>query len=270
MNDREAPKCPWCAEILYYKHKRILKPVLAPLTPEQAVLDELPFEFVAIQPAFCPVCGRPLTDQARAAHKVTCFGNPQDCGNSVQKIEGDYCRFFNMPCEEMRKHPSCDGLYTKYNVIKADTGEPVNDCFVLRPDRDPASVSALRTYAKTTENKELAANIIKWVGVPEKQVEPLRTPIEISDVTWFGVPYFAEYKGVDKLFLYVTGDGIQANFAAARELGWDGENLGEYFEWEKVHGKLQVRLWEAKHSPPTDEERAAVPWEEAGNGTEGK
>lgn len=96
-----------------------------------------------------------------------------------------------------------------------------------------------------------------------KRLDSQRKPIDICDITWLGIPYFAEYKGVDKLFIYVTGDGIKADFAAARKLGWNGETLGEFWRWEEDHGKLQVRLWEAKHSPPTDEERAAVPWKEA-------
>ncbi len=95
-----------------------------------------------------------------------------------------------------------------------------------------------------------------------KRTEPPRTPIELSDLTWLCVPYFAEYKGVKRLFIYVTGSGISADFAAARELGWKGKVLKEFLEWEKQHGKLQVRLWEAKNSPPTDEERAAAPWKE--------
>ncbi len=56
------------------------------------------------------------------------------------------------------------GLYVKYNVVKADTGETVYDCFVLRPDRDPAAVNALRAYADATQNKALASDIIKWIG----------------------------------------------------------------------------------------------------------
>lgn len=39
------------------------------------------------------------------------------------------------------------GLYSKYHVRKADTGEVVNGCIVLRPDRDRAARSALRIYS---------------------------------------------------------------------------------------------------------------------------
>lgn len=109
--------------------------------------------------------------------------------------------------------------------------------------------------------RALASNV-----APMKQVEqPKRTPIGLSDVKWLGVPYFAEYKGVERMFVYVTGAGMNADFAAARELGWKGKVLKEFWKWENQHGKLQVRLWEAKHSPPTDEERAAAHWEVADN-----
>ena len=57
-----------------------------------------------------------------------------------------------------------DGLKQKFIVIKADTGELVKNCFVLRPDRDPAAVTALRAYAEVTDNETLAGDIINWIG----------------------------------------------------------------------------------------------------------
>ncbi|MFT9848498.1 hypothetical protein [Aneurinibacillus sp. REN35] len=55
------------------------------------------------------------------------------------------------------------GLHVKYNVTKADTGELIGNCFVLRPDRDPAAVVALMMYAAATENKELSQDILNWL-----------------------------------------------------------------------------------------------------------
>ena len=57
-----------------------------------------------------------------------------------------------------------EGLKRKYIVLKADTGELVENCFVLRPDKDPAARAALRAYAEATENKQLANDITNWVG----------------------------------------------------------------------------------------------------------
>ena len=69
------------------------------------------------------------------------------------------------PLEEFL-HPvdAYKGLKAKYLVFKADTGERVENCFVLRPDKDPASVEALRAYASETDNETLAKDIYNWVG----------------------------------------------------------------------------------------------------------
>lgn len=63
-------------------------------------------------------------------------------------------------------HPVDDyrGLKAKYLVFKADTGERVADCFVLRPAKDHAAVEALRAYANATDNETLAEDIHNWVG----------------------------------------------------------------------------------------------------------
>lgn len=69
-----------------------------------------------------------------------------------------------------KTHPErcCEGLYVKYNVRKVDTGELVNNCFVLRPDRDKAAIAALKAYAAATENKQLAEDIRKWIDTIEE------------------------------------------------------------------------------------------------------
>ena len=63
-------------------------------------------------------------------------------------------------------HPidNYEGLKGKYLVFKADTGEQVGDCFVLRPAKDTAAVEALRAYAHSTDNKTLSNDIYNWVG----------------------------------------------------------------------------------------------------------
>ena len=67
--------------------------------------------------------------------------------------------------------PERAGLYGKYTVYKNKDGSLVTDCFILRPAKDPAAVAALRAYAATTDNAELAADIIDWVGAESN--EPL-------------------------------------------------------------------------------------------------
>ena len=61
------------------------------------------------------------------------------------------------------------GLKRKFLVFKSDTAEMVEDCFVLRPDKDPAAVEALRAYARTTDNATLSADIVNWVGEGEER-----------------------------------------------------------------------------------------------------
>lgn len=56
------------------------------------------------------------------------------------------------------------GLKRKYVVLKSDSGEPVEGCFVLRPDKDKAAIAALLAYANATDNQVLAKDIRGWVS----------------------------------------------------------------------------------------------------------
>ena len=69
------------------------------------------------------------------------------------------------------------GLKSKYLVFKADTGERVGNCFVLRPDKDHAAVEAIRAYASATDNETLAEDIYNWVG----KCEPVQEWISVDD-----------------------------------------------------------------------------------------
>lgn len=55
------------------------------------------------------------------------------------------------------------GLYEKYRVVKVDTGEIVEGCFVLRPEIDPAAKIALTEYAINTSNELLADDLFEWL-----------------------------------------------------------------------------------------------------------
>lgn len=58
------------------------------------------------------------------------------------------------------------GLKRKYIVRNAETGRAVENCFVLRPEKDLAAVAAIRAYAAVTDNTILAADLLEWVGPP--------------------------------------------------------------------------------------------------------
>lgn len=53
------------------------------------------------------------------------------------------------------------GLYQKYVVTK--DGQPVEECFVLRPDRDRAARVALEAYAHATDNQNLRDDLLFWL-----------------------------------------------------------------------------------------------------------
>lgn len=119
------------------------------------------------------------------ADKHPCAGC--DCGRGSANSKG-IIKSCHDTCEKMTAYlakrepiPSAqavtgDGLKVKYIVRKADTGESVYGCFVLRPDRDPAAVAALRAYAAATDNNELASDIINWVGA--ERSKPMPEPLE--------------------------------------------------------------------------------------------
>ena len=78
--------------------------------------------------------------------------------NFVTVLDGKPLEAFLHPIDAYK------GLKAKYLVFKADTGEKVDNCFILRPDKDHSAVEALRAYAKATDNEILAGDIFNWVG----------------------------------------------------------------------------------------------------------
>ena len=95
------------------------------------------------------------------------------------------------------------GLKRKFLVFKSDTGEQIESCFVLRPDKDPVAVEALRTYARATNNKELSADIYRWIGLenPSKEVAERLKSLEAA-VEMIRIRYMAaDTKGTEKAIL---------------------------------------------------------------------
>ena len=79
------------------------------------------------------------------------------------------------------KEPERVGLYGKYTVYKNKDGSLVTDCFVLRPTKDPAAVATLMAYAAATDNAELSADIINWVGAEPNEALTLEQLREMKD-----------------------------------------------------------------------------------------
>lgn len=74
-----------------------------------------------------------------------------------------------------------DGLRKKYRVYKTKDNTPVEDCFVLRPEKDPAARIALEAYAKATENKALSEDILAAIGDSGRVMV---WPCKLGDTVW--------------------------------------------------------------------------------------
>ena len=94
--------------------------------------------------------------------------------------------------------PERAGLYGKYTVYKNKDGSLVTDCFILRPAKDPAAVAALRAYADATDNAELAADIINWVGDEPNERVKVMEAINNAAVAYIeGGPYENDLPGME-------------------------------------------------------------------------
>ena len=97
------------------------------------------------------LCG--LTYCCECEHRGTCNG-------------GDgYLKWLQQPAEEVC---GMKGLYSKYEVRKRSDGTPVNNCFVLRPDRDDAAIAAMLAYADATSDSQLAKELREWVEFEQR------------------------------------------------------------------------------------------------------
>lgn len=70
MRKDNETNCPWCCEPIFFKKERVLQPILAPITPEQEVLDSLPFEFRFLEHEYCPICGRNLSSASAVVNRT--------------------------------------------------------------------------------------------------------------------------------------------------------------------------------------------------------
>lgn len=127
-----------------------------------------------------------------------------------------------MPTLTPPNEPERAGLYGKYTVYKNKDGSLVPDCFVLRPAKDPAAVIALRAYAAATENAELSADIINWVGAEPN--EPL-TLEELREMD--GEPVWVTPLGFWALVIAKPGERV-------RLMSNDGETVWADKEIELV------------------------------------
>ena len=140
----------------------------------------------------CPCCGQAIpamlpVDKRLLASVVAEGLAIQDAVRTVEHggAEGQEA----MPTLTPPNEPERASLYGKYTVYKNKDWSLVTNCFVLRPDKDPAAVAALRAYATATDNAELAADIINWVGAETNEPLTLEQLREMSYTDWVWVVF---------------------------------------------------------------------------------
>lgn len=144
------------------------------------------------------------------------------------------------------------GLYNKYMVIKVVDGTVIEDCFILRPEKDPAAVKAMQAYAAATDNKALAGDIYKWVG------KPLQKPLTLIPLDEFDICYI-EFKDCRCCINPVQ---------FASESHFNGMMTYHKPGWA-THFNVDIsgygKYWRCWASRPTEEECAAAPWIQEGS-----
>lgn len=118
--------------------------------------------------------------------------------------------------QQERENSEPKGLFGKYIVRKTSDGTAVDNCFVLRPEKDPAAITAIRAYAEATDNSTLATDLLQWVG-EEKPLtldelrEMVGEPVWISEIGtereyWAIVKEVCDSKGHDGIYLTNVDD----------------------------------------------------------------
>lgn len=133
------------------------------------------------------------------------------------------------------------GLKGKYLVFKADTGEQVSNCFVLRPDKDPAAVEALRAYANATSNETLADDIYNWVGKGVMEQEWIPVTERLPDL----IPCNAGTAYSEAVIVWT--DGSKAMIAV-----WDGIDFLCAADYWEAWGE-NITHWMPLPEPPKGE-----------------
>ena len=142
------------------------------------------------------------------------------------------------------------GLKAKYLVFKADTGERVGNCFVLRPDKDPAALEAIRAYASATYNETLAEDIYNWVG----KGEPVQEWISVDDKLPEVVSIHKGYRSTVKKSIRVLCVCVQKSGKTMVKEGYC-EWYNDYQEpgWQ-IPGTIdEVTHWQYLPHPPKGE-----------------
>lgn len=92
--------CSYCNIPLYIKVQQLLRPVLAPLTRADALMDEYinltGYAYVPLEKSFCPVCGRQIQEHPRQEQfKETGQVEQRSAPKNRDIISCETCRLYN-------------------------------------------------------------------------------------------------------------------------------------------------------------------------------
>lgn len=117
--------------------------------------------------AACPKCGHTdISTQFRSFYStfVGCVSGCPDEEHMHRTCRNCGYRWPEACRDENPATPEPRGLYGKYRLYKADTGEEITDpVFILRPDHDPVARLALRLYASRTSDILLTHHLSDWL-----------------------------------------------------------------------------------------------------------
>lgn len=119
-----------------------------------------------------------LTQEPEVVRCRDCFIRPM-CVRNISENDNGFCSYGQRRMDADAPERAGDGLKVKYRVFKVKDGTPVENCFVLRPEEDPAAFSALMAYAKNTENDALKDDLVNWgVAIIKREQEAARAALE--------------------------------------------------------------------------------------------
>lgn len=132
-----------------------------------------------------------------------------------------------------------DGLRAKYIVRKAETGEIVDNCFVLCPKKDWAARFAVRAYADITNNVTLRDDLLEWVKTFKfSDYDPPEARIDQSAIYMKPCPRCG-----GKGLIYREGD--RCYYAECEDCVLELHDI--YFSAEEA-----AKAWNYRQEPPND------------------
>ncbi len=175
----------------------------------------------------CPKCGA-IAEKNAYYGRITCTSCDWEGYDKNEVNLVNTTKQITLNLEPQDEH---NGLKRKYIVFKSDTGESVEDCFVLRPNIDDAARVALKAYADATNNKQLSADIRNWLkcemtDAAIKEEDCIKTHIVNYPKAFTAEDVFRDFPYTDEKFiLSILDDCINAGVIG---VAIDGRYISNY------------------------------------------